>query len=173
MFWPLVILGVLVGAISLVTLIGVFLPEEHVATRTMALPQSPQNVWEAITDFPGMTKWNSEVKSVERLPDLNGREVWQEEYSRSMKIPLETIESTPPRKLVRRIADDDLPFGGTWEYVIVPTTEGGSQLTITERGRVKNPLFRFMSRYVFGHATTIENYLKALAAKFGQQPAIR
>ncbi len=173
MFWLLVAIGIMIGVIGLVILIGSFLPEEHVASRTLALPQSPQIVWGVISDFPGTPKWHAEVKSVERLPDLNGHEVWQEEYQRNMKIPLETIQSAAPGKLVRRIADDNLPFGGTWEYIIIPTTEGGSQLTITERGKVKNPFFRFMSRYVFGQATTIENYLKALAAKFGQQTAIR
>ncbi|MCI0337331.1 MAG: SRPBCC family protein [Acidobacteria bacterium] len=173
MFWPLVAIVVLVAVILFVTLIGILLPEEHVASRTIALPQPPQTIWQVVSDFGNTPTWNSEVKSVERLPDRNGHEVWQEEYQRGMKIPLETIESVAPRRLVRRIADENLPFGGTWEYIITPTTEGGSQLIITERGKVRNPVFRFMSRYVFGHATTIDNYLKALAAKFGEPVTIR
>jgi hypothetical protein len=173
MFWLLVAVGIVIGAISLIILIGSFLPEDHIASRKIALSQPPQTVWQVISDFPNTPKWHSGVKSVERLPDRNGHEVWQEEYQRSMKIPLETVETLAPRRMVRRIADENLPFGGTWEYIITPTTEGGSQLTITERGKVKNPFFRFMSRFVFGHKTTIDNYLKALAAKFGQQSSIR
>jgi len=90
-----------------------------------------------------------------------------------MKIPLETIEVEAPRRLMRRIASDDLGFGGVWEYSITPTTEGGCQLTVIERGTVGNPLFRFLSKFVFGHAATMEKYLTALANKFGETPAIR
>ena len=110
---------------------------------------------------------------VRRLPDRNGHEVWHEEYSRGMTIPLETMETDSPRRLVRRIAADDLGFGGVWEYVITPTTEGGCQLTITERGTVGNPLFRFLSRFVFGHSATMEKYLISLANKFSETPVIR
>jgi hypothetical protein len=173
MFWILITIGVLVGLILLMILIGSLLPEDHVASRTLALPQPPHIVWQTISDFANSPKWNSEVRRVERLPDRNSHEVWLEEGSRSMKITLETIESVAPRKLVRRITDENLPFGGSWEYIITPTTEGGSQLTITERGKVKNPFFRFMSRFIFGHAATIENYLKALATKFGRQAVLR
>jgi hypothetical protein len=39
---------------------------------------------------------------------------------------------------------------------------------ITEKGEVSNVLFRFMSRYVFGHTSTIDSYLTALAKKFNE-----
>jgi hypothetical protein len=81
------------------------------------------------------------------------------------------VEITPPRKLVSRIADPKLPFGGTWTFEITPTAEG-STLRITENGFVTNPVFRFLSRFVFGHTGTIESYLKSLAKKFGEPPRI-
>ncbi len=37
----------------------------------------------------------------------------------------------------------------------------GSTLTITEDGEVYNPIFRFMSRFVFGHEATMAAYLSA------------
>ena len=46
--------------------------------------------------------------------------------------------------------------------------EGGSDLTITEDGEVHNVIFRFMSRFVFGHTATMDtflNHLNASAAK--------
>ncbi len=172
MFWVIVAVGVLIAVVLITTAIGSFLPEEHVATQTLTLRQSPQSVWQVITDFQGQPSWHPDMKSVERLPDRNGHEVWQEEVS-GMKIPLETIEVEPHHRLVRKIASDDLGFGGVWEYVITPTTEGGCQLTITERGTVGNPLFRFMSKFVFGHTATMEKYLTSLAGKFGETPMIR
>ncbi|MGH9802778.1 MAG: SRPBCC family protein [Blastocatellia bacterium] len=171
MFWILGIVGLLVLAGIVITVIGISLPENHVASKTLTLRQPPLTVWQVVSDFANQPKWHSEMKSVERLPDRNGHEIWQEEMS-GMKIPLETLELEAPKKLVRRIASDDLGFGGDWEYIITPTIEGGCQLTITERGKVPNPLFRFMSKYIFGHTATMEKYMKALAGKFGETPSI-
>ena len=67
-----------------------------------------------------------------------------------------------------RIADDTLPFGGTWTYELAP--EGaGTRLTITEDGVVRNVVFRFLSRWVFSHTATLEKYLRALGRKFGEE----
>ncbi|MBS1789900.1 MAG: SRPBCC family protein [Acidobacteria bacterium] len=172
MYWVLGLLGLLVLIGIVVIVIGNFLPEQHVASRTLTLRQSPETTWQVITDFANQPKWHPDMKNVERLADRNGHTVWQEEVA-GMKIPLETLETEAPKKLVRRIASDDLGFGGDWEYIITPTIEGGCQLTVTEHGKVPNPLFRFMSRYVFGHTATIEKYLTALAGKFGESPVIR
>ena len=69
-----------------------------------------------------------------------------------------------PSLLVARITDVTLPFGGTWTYRIVPAA-AGSELTITEDGEVYNPIFRFMSRFVFGHTATIDGFLADLLTK--------
>lgn len=169
----IVIVCVLLGIVSLMAIVGSMLPADHVVTRTISLNQSPMQVWQVMNDFQGMASWHPQLSSVKRLSDQNGHEVWEESYGRNMIIPLETIESEAPRRLVRRITSSDLAFGGEWEYVITPTTNGGCQLTITERGTVRNPLFRFLSRYVIGHASTIENYQKAMATRFGETANIR
>ncbi|PYP70520.1 MAG: hypothetical protein DMD41_14750, partial [Gemmatimonadetes bacterium] len=84
---------------------------------------------------------------------------------------LETIAAVPPRRLVRRIADPKLPFGGTWTWEIT-AAPGGSTLTITEDGEIYNPIFRFVARFILGYTGTMESYLKALAARLGEQVVI-
>lgn len=79
----------------------------------------------------------------------------------------ETETWDPPRRMTARIADENLPFGGAWTYTIEPDGDG-SVLTITEDGEVYNPLFRFMSRFVFGHDSTIRGYLEAVQAELGE-----
>jgi hypothetical protein len=86
-------------------------------------------------------------------------------------ITFEQQESIPERRFVARIADTDQGFGGTWTYDIEPATNG-SRVTITERGFVTNPLFRFMSRFVFGYHGTQEAYLRALGKRFGGPVAL-
>ncbi|MGH9824216.1 MAG: LIC10604 family protein, partial [Blastocatellia bacterium] len=87
------------------------------------------------------------------------------------KITDERVESTAPRLMVTRIADANLPFGGSWKYEIEKAGDG-SIITITEDGEVYNPVFRFVSRFIMGHSATIEGYLKDLGNKFGEQVKI-
>jgi hypothetical protein len=68
---------------------------------------------------------------------------------------------------VSRIANDDLPFGGKWTYLLEPDG-AGTKLSITEDGFVKPALFRFLSRFVFGHTSTLDGYLRALAERHGE-----
>jgi len=74
-------------------------------------------------------------------------------------------------RLVVRIADPKLPFGGTWTYEITPAPEGSS-LRIREDGEVYNPIFRFVSRFVVGYSGTIDAYLKSLGRKFSEQTKV-
>jgi hypothetical protein len=69
-----------------------------------------------------------------------------------------------PRQIVTRITDDGIPFGGGWTFDLRPSAEG-TALTITENGSVYNPLFRFVSRFVMGHAKTIDEYAADLVVK--------
>ena len=165
MKWLLVLvlgLGVLV---AIVAIIGTQLPQNHSATRRAEFAVPPDAVWRAITDVQAFPSWRSGIKSVSKLPDRNGRTTWVEE-SRSGRMTLTVDQSDPPRRLVLRIADPDLPFGGTWTYDIAPVA-GGSSLTITENGEIYNPLFRFMARFVFGYEATMTSYLASLEKHFG------
>lgn len=160
----------LAGVVILIIVIGWLLPRDHVATRMGRYRQRPEAIWKAITDVDAMPSWREGLKSVEHLPDSNGLPAHLEITSDG-RIPFETIEMIEPKKVVTRIADPKLPFGGTWTYEIGPTSEGAT-LRITERGYVTNPFFRFMSKIVFGQTSTMETYLKSLAKKFGEEPRI-
>jgi len=161
---------VLASLIVLIAVIGALLPRDHVATRIGRYHQAPDAIWKAITDVDAMPSWREGLTSVEHLPDRSGLPSHLEINSNG-KIPFETIEMTPPQKLVTRIADPKLPFGGTWTFEIAPVGDGAT-LRITERGYVTNPVFRFMSKFVFGQTSTMETYLKSLAKKFGEEPRI-
>jgi uncharacterized protein YndB with AHSA1/START domain len=168
MKWILWIFIVLAGILILIALIGWLLPKGHSVTREARFHQSPDAIWKAITDIDAMPTWRQGLKSIKRLPDQNGLPAWVE-TSDSGTIPFETVISQPPSMLVVRIADPKLPFGGTWTYELTPVT-GGSSLRIREEGEVYNPIFRFLSRFVFGYTGTIDTYLKSLSKKFGEPP---
>jgi hypothetical protein len=46
-------------------------------------------------------------------------------------------------------------------------------MRITEDGYVNNLLFRFMARFVFGYASTLDFYMKSLGEKFGEQVTLQ
>lgn len=166
MKWILWIIIVFGGILILVALIGWLLPKEHSVTRVARFHQPPDAIWKAITDIDDMPSWRQGLKSIKRLPDRDGMPAWVE-TSDSGTIPFETVISQSPSKLVVRIADPKLPFGGTWTYEVTPTADGSS-LRIREDGEVYNPVFRFLTRFVFGYYGTMDAYLKSLAKKFGE-----
>ena len=153
------VLGALVSLLLAVVAFGYALPVAHVATGEAQLAAPPERVFAVLHGVEDYAKWRSDVDSVEivaRAPVLRWRE-----GSDGNAVTFELQQTDPPRQMVTRIADRTLPFGGSWTFVLQPSGSG-TRLTITENGEVYNPLFRVMSRFVFGHTATIEKYLEDL-----------
>lgn len=161
----LIVVGVLVALVAAVFLIGSSLPQNHTASRSANLSAPPDSVWEAITRVEDYPAWRSNVDSVTLIPLPDSRLSWRE-TSGSDKLSFEAVAMERPGHFVARIADKGIPFGGSWDYRIVADGTG-SRITITENGEVYNPFFRFVSKYVMGHTSTIDKYLGDLAAKLG------
>ena len=163
---------ILVALLDVVLLVGYRLPQEHTASRTLTSKQPPQAVWAVITDHASEPTWRPGLKQVEHIWDAQRLEMWRETYTNGDTLSFTTTEFQPPRRMVRLITDQNIPFGGRWEYIIEPAQNGGSRLTITEQGWVKPPLFRFVSKYIIGHTKTIDEYLQALANRLGEAAQI-
>jgi uncharacterized protein YndB with AHSA1/START domain len=164
MRWIVFVLAVLAAVAIAVVVVGALLPRDHVARTHADIAAAPEEVWRALTDVEQFPSWRA-VTRVDLLAPVDGRRRWRE-VSRFGPITLEAMEERAPRHLVGRIVDTDQGFGGSWTWDIAP--DGArSRVTITERGWVGNPFFRFMSRFVFGHHATQEEYLRALGRRFG------
>ena len=162
----LIVLGVLAALTLLMAALGFGLPREHRAASAVVLRTPPERVWEVVRD-PGALQGSwSELRSARRLPDREGKEIW-EQNAGGFDMRLIVEEAMPPARLVTRVdAPVDAPFGGTWTYELTP--EGtGTRLQVTEDGWVGNPLFRVMMRAMGVHRT-LDGYLAALASKLGE-----
>ncbi|MBC8107295.1 MAG: SRPBCC family protein [Anaerolineae bacterium] len=171
MIWLLWIVGALFALIAVVVVIGMMLPQNHQASVSAHFTQPPETIFGTIASWRGFPTWRSGLKSVTERQGEGGRESWIEDTSQG-RMPLEVIEIDPPRRLVAKIADPKLPFGGTWTWVIVPTGDGCT-LTITEDGEIYNPVFRLMARFVFGYGGTMKRILGDLQQKFAESGPAR
>jgi hypothetical protein len=131
--WIGIVVGVLLVVILVATGIGMLLPVKHVASRTEAFTVSQQRLWDLA----------------------------MAQFQRTNDGSYAIVEQAPPNRFVSAIVKKDLPFGGTWTYEFSPL-RAGTSLTITERGEVYNPFFRFVSRYVMGHTKSIDDFMAAL-----------
>jgi hypothetical protein len=145
MWWMilLIVLAALVGLVLLLAVVGLFLADGHVAERTARYRAAPDAVFDAIREIAAQPG----------------------------EVPVVVDEAERPRRLVTRISDDTLPFGGRWVYELAADDAAGTtgtRLTIREEGFVKNPIFRALSRTVYSLSSTLEKYHRDLGARFGE-----
>jgi hypothetical protein len=168
MKWIYLIGGGLALVIAIVALIGAMLPRDHHATRQARYRQKPEAVYFALA---GPADWRSDIKAYGNLPDRDGRKLWWEQDRHGQRVTYELIEDKMPSRRVTRIAEKNLPFGGTWTIEIAPAPEG-SVVRVTEDGEIYNVIFRFAARYFFGYTASIEGLLRDLGHRFGELTAI-
>jgi hypothetical protein len=156
----LIIVGSIVALFGVLALLGARLPAAHQATVTLAIPATAAELYARVSDVASWPAWNKSVRRVTKLPDHQGHEHWLVQDGNG-KIPSAIVERTPPTRFVTEITDAKLPFGGRWIWSIA---EGS--VSITEDGFVRNLIFRFLARHVFGHTSTMQKTLDALAASF-------
>ena len=160
------LLAFVAAIVVIVTVIGTALPREHVASRDATFDAPADRVFAILLDVEHYPAWRSDVTSVEMLsktPLLR----WRERGSNDT-LTFEVVEAQPPVRMVTRIADPTLPFGGTWTHVL-SSSGAATTLSITERGEVYNPIFRFMARFVFGHTATIDRFLADLRQRVARR----
>ncbi len=158
--------AVLILFAAAVWIVGLLLPVRHVSARSAVYRQPPDAVWALISVPQAYPAWRKDVRTVEMLPPVEGRLQWRE-VGGERPLTFEVVTMEVPRRLVTRIADTGLPFGGGWTFSLVPDGNG-CRLSIRENGEIYNPVFRFVARFFIGYHRTLEAYLKAVGAKFGE-----
>lgn len=153
-------IGLLLVLFAVMWGIGTALPVAHVASGTRMFDRPPEDVYQLVSAVEDYPRWWHDVNRIEVLSrDEHGRVTFRQ-HAADGPVIMKVVEQQPPTRFVTGIADPDQPFGGTWTFDI--SRQGGrTQLAITERGEVYNPMFRFLSRFVFGHTGTIERFLMA------------
>jgi hypothetical protein len=160
----LIVVGVLVLLVAGVVVVGSLLPKRHVVARSAVFNASPEKLFALIA---GSQDWRPDVKACELITGEGGRQFQRETSKHGDTILYELQESRPPLGIERRIATENLPYGGTWSFALEPAN-GGTRVRITEDGEVYNPVFRFVSKFVLGQTATQDAYLKAMGKAVGE-----
>lgn len=153
----------LVALFGVVWAIGYFLPAEHSVSVSREVAGTPREVWSVLTVPHEYPDWRPEVGEVEVLSDEGDAVHWRETTDRGA-VNYRRVAAEAPQRLVNEIADQDLPYGGRWTYEL-ESVPAGTRVTITEDGVVHSPLFRFFSRFVFGHDASARSFLESLHAR--------
>lgn len=164
MKWLLWSVALVVAVAAIVTIIGWWLPVKHEASRTVEFARPADEVYALVVDVKNYPAWWKDTSKVDMLVDEPNRTTFRQ-FMSTGPLTMTVTERTPPTRFMTKIDDPDQPFGGTWTWEIAPTASGGSRLTVTERGEVYNPIFRFMSRFIFGYTATMDSCLAAMQQK--------
>ena len=167
--------------IAVVVLVGALVPRSYVLTRAAEFHQPPEAIWQAITNYENFPSWlrgQSVVSGVTARPPhvrQPGCELRYRGYGGTFKVvTLEVDEMVPNQRLVTRFANPTRGMDGTWTYEI-SATPAGSHLRITERGKIRGAVGRFMWKLVsreVGHPRTMTDYLLFLGWKFREDVTV-
>ena len=170
--WIVRLLALVIGLLAVAYVAGLFIPRDHVATMSIDLATPPDRVWPVIADVAKTPEWRAGVSRVQMQPQPDGPLRFTESSSQG-DVQFEILRQDAPLRQVIRVVDDDQPFGGIWTWDLEPGAGGGTRLTLTEAGFIKNPLFRAMGALFFSPTDTMDAYLRDLARRLGEtaQPA--
>lgn len=154
----------LIGVWVALLVTGALLPSHHVAICRLRVGRPRAEVFRLLRDIEAYPSWRKELKRVEVIPSAASGALRWRELTGDEALTLELVEAHEDEGLVVRIADPKLPYGGTWSYRL--ESDGtGTVLTVQEDGIVRDPLYRVLARFVFGHTGTMRSVLASLATR--------
>jgi hypothetical protein len=163
------ILGIVAGLAVLIALLwgaGAMMPERHRATVSRDIFAALPTVAAKVRAVEAQAAWRSGVRAITvNSRDANGTVRYVEQGSNG-EMPFVFRETSSDREFVSTIDTESLPFGGTWTITLTAVDAARTRIMIVEDGVVRAPIFRVLSRYVFGHTSTMDAYVKDLAASF-------
>lgn len=167
-FWTalLVALGLVIAA----TLVGMILPRQHIATFSEHADRVPEEIWNVMTEVRQYPQWKPDVKDVVVISGEAEPLAWTETSLRDEVTSYRVINSLEPLTWEIQVIHPQIPPGGKWLFELKPNGEG-TDISVTETAQVRNPLMRFIDRFILGYTHPVQRYLKALQQRLDETPA--
>lgn len=151
----MIVFGGMALIFGVVMIGGALAPAEHSATVEAEVALPPTKVWEVLADVEKFPEWRSGLQEVRDYDEENRS--WVEVYENG-DLPLRITEEVKEKRLVLTIDDEELPFRGTWTFVI-EKTDKGCRVHLTEEGEITNLAVRFMARMLMDEKETVRVFL--------------
>ncbi len=157
----------LVAAIAVMVMAGASMTSRHSITRSVSYAASPEKVWSAILSIRQLPFDRSELRAVEQGASTRPPEEI-EVVGTPVRIEFEKFR--PPRDFTVRTVEPDLPYTGTWTFVLTPEASDLTRLTVTEEAEVHGRLLRFFVRTFGLDDTLVEGVFRAVRRKLSESP---
>jgi hypothetical protein len=152
----------------IITIGGLFLPKERMATSKTIVDKIYFFVMSDISNHYNEASWRSDLDTVIQKEDMDGLQVWMEKYTNGDSALIKTLKTTEA-DLVREVIE---PFGKDRLRVIQLKDFGGTKTAIkmSEEIVIGNPITRIL--YLFDDKSEIfvNQYLKDLRTKYKNEP---
>ena len=142
MYWILVIMAAIAASLIALVVGGLVTPAAYRVARSIRLQVEAHDVRALLADLAAYATWTPSPMSATRDP------------------------SSDREHIVLQMRDDDTASRMQWEWR-VEAEATGSRVTLTESGRVGNPVIRFFAA-LRGHGGSAERTLRALAEHLGE-----
>ncbi len=158
-------LGFCVAAVVVMFVLGSGMATHHVVTRRKSFAAPAEKVWSALLSIRQLPIDRSELGTIDlgistRPPDT------VEVVGSPVKIEIETFR--PPRSLVVKTTDPDIPYGGTWTFTLEPDGDQLTKLTVVEDAEVHGRLLRFAVRTFGLDDSLVEGIFRAVKRKLAE-----
>jgi hypothetical protein len=175
--WHRRLAALFVIVIAVPAVVVAMLPRDHTVLLVATYPKSPPAaVWKLLTDHASEPAWLPAFARVTRLPDSEGRPVWQiDTPDRTAFATAMTIASVPERRyerlLLRETQPPDQPWDGRWVYELKPAG-AGTELRVSEYGWTGGFIFFLQQRVIGSPDAFLRYYLRAIGAELKDEPVI-
>jgi hypothetical protein len=178
--WTGTIFFALAFVFLVLTGIGTSLPIDHQASCSATYAEPASGLFKLVEDDGDSVRWRPDIASAVLVSGKGPTAVWRETDVYGHTITYRTTEFVDGSILARTIDFvPGMPFGGTWTINVSPVetpsgnnSSGRSDISIREDGKIYNPFFRFLARYVFGYTQSIQTYLENLGRRTHENPQI-
>jgi len=148
MYWILAIMATIAAGLIALVVGGIATPADYRVVRRIRLSRDAHDVQALLDDLTAYEQWAPSPTTIERTAAID----------------------TDPDAIALLVTDDDTKSQLQWEWYIEPAAEDRTRscsVTLTERGRVGNPVIRFFAA-LRGHGGNAERTLRALAEHFDE-----
>jgi len=142
MYWILVIMAAIAASLIALVVGGLVTPADYSAVRRIRLQRDAHDVRALLSDLSAYEQWAPSPSTIERR------------------------NAGDAQTIVLHVIDDDTKSERRWEWRIEPDV-AQSVITLTESGRVGNPVIRFFAA-LRGHGGGAERTLRALAEHYDE-----